>query len=354
MTSPEHALQDAIYAAVQAGEEAVRVSSPNPPVGSVLLDAGGRLVSTGATEPAGGRHAEAVALDAAGPSAEGGTLVVTLEPCSHTGRTGPCTQRIIDAGVARVVYGVTDPNPAAAGGSEVLRDAGVDVTQDAMVEALASFDALRAWLHKQETGRPLVTWKYAASLDGYVAASDGTSQWITGEASRQHAHSRRAVVDAIIVGSGTVAADNPTLSARYADGSPRPRSPLACVMGVAEVPAEAAIRTSPGGFQHLRTRDPAEALSQLPDALHVIVEGGPTVAGAFLEAGLVDEIDAYIAPVVLGGGRSITDGADVGTLAAAHRFRVDFHEQLGDDAFLRLAPPPVDEPLYEWRMYPEE
>lgn len=354
MTSHEHALQDAVYAAVRAGEEAVGVSSPNPPVGAAVLDAGGGLVSTGGTEPAGGRHAEAVALDAAGAAAEGGTLVVTLEPCAHTGRTGPCTQRIRDAGVSRVVYGVTDPNPVAAGGASVLRDAGVDVTQHEMLEALASIDALRAWLHKQETGRPLVTWKYAASLDGYVAASDGTSQWITGETSRQHAHSRRAVVDAIIVGSGTLAADDPTLSARHADGSARARSPLACVMGLAEVPAAAAIRTSPGGFQHLRTRDPAEALSQLSGALHVIVEGGPTVSGAFLEADLVDEIDAYIAPVVLGGGRSITHGSDVGTLASAHRFRVDFQEQLGDDAFLRLAPPPADEPLYEWRMYPEE
>lgn len=354
MSPEDQALRDAAYAAVRAGEDAVGVSSPNPPVGAALLDAGGGLVSTGVTEPAGGRHAEAVALDAAGAAAEGGTLVVTLEPCSHTGRTGPCTQRILDAGVARVVYGVTDPNPVAAGGARVLHDGGVDVRQDPMLEVLASQDALRAWLHRQKTGRPLVTWKYAASLDGYVAASDGTSQWITGQASRQHAHSRRAVVDAIIVGSGTLASDDPSLSARYADGSPRPRSPRACVMGLTDVPAAAAIRSSPGGFQHLNTRDPAEALSLLPDALHVIVEGGPTVAGAFLGAGLVDEIDAYIAPLVLGGGRSITDGADVGTLASAHRFRVDFQEQLGDDAFLRLTPPPADEPLYEWRMYPEE
>lgn len=354
MSSPDQALQDAVHAAVRAGEDVVGVPSPNPPVGAALLDAGGRLVATGGTEPAGGRHAEVVALDAAGDAAAGSTLVVTLEPCSHTGRTGPCTQRIIDAGVARVIYGVADPHPLAAGGAAVLRDAGVDVTQDPMAEALAGSDALRAWLHRQATGRPLVTWKYAASLDGYVAASDGTSQWITGEAARQHAHSRRAVVDAIIVGTGTLATDDPSLSARYADGSPRPRSPLACVMGLGEVPGDAAVRTSPGGFQHLRTREPAEALSLLPDALHVIVEGGPTVAGAFLAAGLVDEIDAYIAPLVLGGGRPITDGADVGTLAAAHRFRVAFQEQLGDDAFLRLVPPPVDEPRFQWRMYPEE
>lgn len=353
METFDESLYEATQAAVTAGERAVGVSSPNPPVGAALLDAAGNLVATGATEPAGGRHAEAVALDAAGGAARGGTLVVTLEPCAHTGRTGPCTQRILDAGVARVVYGVTDPNPVAAGGAEVLRDRGVDVRQDEVtLGVLASNEALRAWMHRQESGRPLVTWKYAASLDGFVAASDGTSQWITGEAAREHAHEQRELADAIIVGNGTLAADDPTLSARYADGSPRPRSPLACVMGLREVPPDAAIRTSPGGFRHLPTRDPRESLAMLPDALHVIVEGGPTVAGAFLAAGLIDRIDAYIAPIVLGGGRSVVEGADVGTLAAAHRYEVEYNEYLGQDIWIRLVPPREGEPEYAWSMYP--
>ena len=339
MDTDDPTVREAIEAAVHAGERAIGVSSPNPPVGAAVLDAAGTLAATGSTEPTGGRHAEVVALDAAGQRARGGTLVVTLEPCAHTGRTGPCAQRIRDAAVARVVYGVSDPNPVAAGGAAVLRSGGVQTIRDVVLASLASTDALRSWLHRQRTGRPLVTWKYAASLDGFVAATDGTSRWITGEPAREHAHSQRALVDAIIVGRGTLTADDPTLSARNPDGSPRHRSPLACVMGLSQVPAAAAIRSSPGGFRHLRTRDPADALGKLPDALHVIVEGGPTVAGAFLAAGLVDEIDAYIAPIVLGGGRKVVDGADTGTIAAAHRYQVHHHAQFGADAFLRLVLP---------------
>lgn len=346
---------DPTSAAIEASRRALGVSSPNPPVGAAVVDASGELVATGATEPVGGRHAEAVALDAAGHRARGGTLAVTLEPCAHTGRTGPCTQRILDAGVRRVVYGVSDPNPLAAGGAEILRHAGVETEQDPAFEQIAEHDALRPWLHRQVTGRPLVTWKYAASLDGFVAASDGTSRWITGETAREHAHRRRETADAILVGSGTLAADDPTLSARNPDGSPRRRSPLACVMGLSDVPDRAAIRTSPGGFRHLRTRDPQEALTMLPDALHVILEGGPTIAGAFLTAGLVDEIDAYLAPIVLGAGRSIVEGADAGTLAAAPRFTVHYTVELGADVFVRLVPPVPERERragYRWTMDP--
>lgn len=345
-------LGEAVSAALAAGLRARGVSSPNPPVGAAVLDPAGALIAEGATEPAGGRHAEVVALDAAGERARGGTLVVTLEPCAHTGRTGPCTQRILDAGVARVVYGVTDPNPVAAGGASVLSAAGVSVEQSLMVQAEAAAESLRWWLHRQGTGRPFVTWKYAASLDGYVAAVDGTSRWITSETSRAHAHERRETADAILVGTGTQRADDPTLSARHPDGSPRARSPLACVMGVRDVPADAAIRRSPGGFRHLPTRDPAEALALLPEALHVIVEGGPTVAGAFLDAGLVDEIEAYLAPIILGGGRSITEGAVAATLAEAPRFRIDYQEYLEDDTHLVLLPWSDEQPEFGWSMYP--
>src|SRR5690606_38749632 len=191
--------RDALAAAITVSASALGVCTPNPPVGAVVLDESGEVVGTGATEAPGGRHAEVVALDAAGDRARGGTIVVTLEPCDHHGRTGPCTGRIREAGLARVVYAVSDPNPVASGGAGTLRREGVEVARadDDEVGAARS-GPLRAWLHRQDHGRPLVTWKYAASLDGRVAAADGSSKWITGPVSRRHAHARRQEIDALV------------------------------------------------------------------------------------------------------------------------------------------------------------
>ena len=330
----------ALADAVSVSRSALGVSTPNPPVGAVVLDAGGEVVGRGATEAAGGRHAEVVALDAAGDRARGGTLVVTLEPCDHQGRTGPCTARALGSGVARVVYAVADPGPVAGGGAGTLRRAGLDVVRADDDEVARVQDGpLRAWLHRQRHGRPLVTWKYAASLDGRVAAADGTSRWITGPDSRRHAHARRQEVDALVVGTGTLAADDPALTARLDDGSPAPRQPLRAVMGLTEVPPDATVRGADGRFRHLATRDPAQALALLGEVNHVLVEGGPRLAGAFLAAGLVDEVDAYLAPLVLGGGRAAVEGAGVDTLTRAHGFVVRGTEILGTDVHLRLTAP---------------
>lgn len=330
--------RDALAAAIAVSGSALGVSTPNPPVGAVVLDAHGAVVGRGATEAPGGRHAEVVALDAAGDRARGGTIVVTLEPCDHHGRTGPCTGRILAAGLARVVYAVSDPNPEASGGAETLRRAGVEVSRADDDEVLAARSGpLRAWLHRQAHGRPLVTWKYAASLDGRVAAADGSSKWITGPVSRRHAHARRQEIDALVVGTGTLAADDPALTARTDDGRPAPRQPLRVVMGLTDVPADATVRGDDGRFRQLATRDPAEALALLGDVCHVLVEGGPRLAGAFLAAGLVDEVDAYLAPLVLGAGRSAVEGAGVGTLTDAHGFEIRETTLLGDDVHLRLA-----------------
>ena len=327
----------ALGEALTVSRSALGVSTPNPPVGAVVLDAAGAVVGRGATEAPGGRHAEVVALDAAGSRARGGTLVVTLEPCSHHGRTGPCTTRAIREGIARVVYAVADPTPDAAGGAETLRRAGVDVARADDDEVFAARTGpLRFWLHRMTRGRPFVTWKYAASLDGRVAAADGTSMWITGAKSRRHAHDRRQEVDVLVVGSGTVAADDPALTARRGDGSPAPRQPLRAVMGLTEVPGDATVRGTDGRFRHLATRDPEVALAMLGEVQHVLVEGGPQLAGAFLAAGLVDEVEAYLAPLVLGAGRPAVDDAGVATLIQAHRFRIVETTPLGADIHLRL------------------
>lgn len=328
--------------AIALSRSALGASTPNPPVGAVVLDTAGEVVGRGATEAPGGRHAEVVALDEAGERARGGTLVVTLEPCDHQGRTGPCSARALAAGVARVVYAVADPNPLAAGGAQTLRRAGTDVARaDDDEVAAAEQGPLRAWLHRQHSGRPYVTWKYAATLDGRVAAADGTSRWITGPDSRRHVHGRRQEIDVVVVGSGTFAADDPSLTARSDDGALTDRQPLRAVMGLAPVPPGAAVRGTDGRFRHLATRDPAEALAMLGDVQHVLVEGGPRLAGAFLSAGLVDEVEAYIAPLVLGGGRSAVEEAGVGTLTDAHGFEVRESATLGRDVYLRMTRRPA-------------
>ncbi|MDG4863706.1 bifunctional diaminohydroxyphosphoribosylaminopyrimidine deaminase/5-amino-6-(5-phosphoribosylamino)uracil reductase RibD, partial [Streptomyces sp. T-3] len=176
-------------------------TSPNPVVGCVILDASGRTVGEGFHERAGGPHAEVHALRAAGEKARGGTALVTLEPCNHTGRTGPCAQALIEAGIARVVYAVADPDPTATGGAHTLRTAGIDV-EGGLLEDEARAGNI-AWLTALKTGRPYVTWKYAATLDGRIAAADRTSRWISSAESRADVHRLRAEADAVVVGSGT-------------------------------------------------------------------------------------------------------------------------------------------------------
>src|SRR3954453_12435362 len=206
----------AMARARELGESVLGTTSPNPAVGAVVLSADGDVVGEGATSPPGGPHAEVIALRQAGERARGGTAVVTLEPCAHTGRTGPCAEALVAAGIARVVYAADDPNPVAAGGAQVLADAGVEVVSGVEAHAAAS-GALRPWLHAVRTGRPFVTWKFAATLDGRVAAADWTSRWISSPASRADVHVLRASVDAVVVGSGTVLADDPHLTVREGD-----------------------------------------------------------------------------------------------------------------------------------------
>ena len=337
MTAPTQ-----VWAAMRlAIDHALRVKGstyPNPPVGAVIVSADGEIVGVGATEPAGGAHAEIVALRAAGERAAGGTAVVTLEPCNHHGRTAPCADALIAANVAAVVYAVTDPNPVAAGGAARLHAAGVAVTPDVCAEEVAG-GLLREWLHKQRTGLPHVTWKFAASIDGRSAAADGSSQWITSEAARADVHRRRAAADAIIVGTGTVFADDPSLTARLPDGSLTEHQPLRVVMGKREIPPDSNVSRGDSPTMVLHTRDPHEVIRALSSRTDILIEGGPTIAGAFLRAGVVDRILAYVAPMLLGGPIGAVDDVGVTGIAHALRWRYDGVEQIGPDVLLSLVPP---------------
>lgn len=322
-------------------EQAQRVKGstyPNPPVGAVILAADGAVAGVGGTEPAGGAHAEVVALRVAGERAVGGTAVVTLEPCNHHGRTPPCVDALLAAGVAAVVYAVADPNPVAAGGADRLRAAGVAVTAGLGSDDVAA-GPLREWLHKQRTGRPHVTWKFATSIDGRSAAADGSSQWITSAEARADLHRRRAAADAIVVGTGTVVVDDPSLTARLSDGGLAATQPLRVVVGHRNIPAGARVLTPDCPTVVLRTHDPHEVVQALADRTDVLLEGGPTLAGAFLRAGVVDRILAYVAPMLLGGPVTAVDDVGVASIAGALRWRYDGVEAIGPDLLLSLVPP---------------
>ncbi|MEL4154854.1 bifunctional diaminohydroxyphosphoribosylaminopyrimidine deaminase/5-amino-6-(5-phosphoribosylamino)uracil reductase RibD [Corynebacterium bovis] len=296
--------------AVAVGEDARGTASPNPAVGAVVLDRAGEVVGRGSTAAPGGPHAEVTALAAAGPRAAGGTAVVTLEPCDHTGRTGPCSQALLRAGVRGVVYLHADPSGAAAGGAATLRRHGVAVTGPLAAHADPTWlpvAAVERWLTAVRLGRPHVTVKTAGTLDGLAAATDGTSQWITGPAARGEVHRDRARRDAVVVGTGTVLADDPRLTARRPDGTLQDRQPLRVVVGTRDIPPGAALATRGEGESPVvvaGTRDLPAVLADLHGrgVVDVLVEGGPRLTAAVLAAGLVDEVDAWIAPALLGAG----------------------------------------------------
>ena len=292
---------------------------PNPRVGCVLLDTAGTTVAEGFHRGAGSPHAEIDALTRAGDRARGGTAVVTLEPCDHTGRTGPCSEALVAAGVARVVFAQSDTNPVARGGAEKLRAAGVDVEGGLLVDEARAVN--RAWTFAVESGRPFVTWKLATTLDGRSAAADGTSRWVSSLPARRDTHRLRALSDAILVGTGTVLVDDPQLTVRDDADEPLPRDRqlLRAVMGLRDLPAGRRVLDDAAETVLLRTRDPHEALAALRerDRQHVFLEGGPTLAAAFLRAGLVDEVVCYVAPMLLGTGLSGVGDLGIATIAGA-------------------------------------
>ncbi len=332
-----NSLDAAMRLAVEQSYRVKGTTYPNPPVGAVILDPEGKVVGVGATEPAGGEHAEILALRRAGGLAAGGIAVVTLEPCNHYGKTPPCVNALIEARVSTVIYAVADPNAVASGGAGRLQAAGVQVRSGVLADQVAA-GPLREWLHKQRTGLPHVTWKYASSVDGRSAAADGSSQWISSEASRSDLHRRRALADAIVVGTGTVLADDPALTARLADGSPAGRQPLRVVVGMREIPSDAKVLNDDSRTMVIRTHDPMEVIKALSDRTDVLLEGGPTLAGAFLRAGAINRILAYIAPILLGGPITAVGDLGVPTLARASRWQFDGVDRTGPDLLLSLVP----------------
>ena len=294
-------------------------TDPNPRVGCVLVTDDGEVVAEGWHRGAGTPHAEADALAAAGARAAGTTAYVTLEPCNHTGRTPPCAQALYAAGVRRVVHAQSDPNPVAAGGADWLRERGVEVVGGVLAQEAEALN--RTWTHLVRTGRPWVTWKLATTLDGRSAAADGTSQWITGPAARADVHEQRARCGAVLVGTGTALTDDPHLTARHPDGTLMETQPIRVVMGERDLPPQARVLDDAAPTWHLRTRSPKEVLEALARAgvHHVWLEGGPTVAAAFMYDRLVDEVVAYVAPVLLGRGRPSVSDLGITTIDEALR-----------------------------------
>ncbi|MHA6524419.1 bifunctional diaminohydroxyphosphoribosylaminopyrimidine deaminase/5-amino-6-(5-phosphoribosylamino)uracil reductase RibD [Tessaracoccus sp. G1721] len=290
---------------------------PNPRVGCVLLAPDGRHIAEGHHRGAGTPHAEVDALAAAGDRARGATAVVTLEPCNHTGRTGPCTEALIAAGVRRVVFAQTDPNPEASGGAGRLRDVGIDVEGGLFAEEAAAVN--QHWTFAVTRGRPYVTWKVAATLDGRTAAQDGTSRWVSSRAARADAHLLRARCDVVLAGTGTVAVDDPHLTVRDRDGALLGSQPLRAVMGLRAPKPGSRVLDDAAETVHLRTRDPRRALEELHrlQRRHVLLEGGPTLAAAFLRDGLIDEVVAYLAPTLLGAGSPVIGDLGIATITDA-------------------------------------
>jgi diaminohydroxyphosphoribosylaminopyrimidine deaminase/5-amino-6-(5-phosphoribosylamino)uracil reductase len=273
--------------ALELAERGRGTTRPNPVVGAVVV-ADGEVVGEGWHERKGGPHAEVVALEVAGERARGATLYVTMEPCGHFGSTPPCTESVLEAGVARVVAGSRDPNPEAAGGLEVLAAAGVEVEHADSFEARVQNEAWRTWV---AVGRPFVTLKLAVTLDGRVTVPG--ARWVTGEESRRRVHELRAASDAVATGMGTVRADDPSLDARDVDAARQPRR---LAFGRGPLPAGSDLELLTGSLDGELRRHAAEGVQSL------LLEGGPTLATAFLEHDLVDRLLVFVAPTIAGDG----------------------------------------------------
>lgn len=312
----------------------------NPQVGAVILDQEGRIVAEGYHKGSGTPHAEVMAIEDLKrsipyPFAPGYTAVVTLEPCNHFGKTGPCAQALIDAGISRVVFPLKDPGNESAGGAQRLRDSGVEVIEGVLRDKAR--EQLRIWLMAKQLGRPFVTLKWASSLDGRIAATDGSSKWISGEESRRDAHLLRRDVDAILVGTGTVIADDPELTARDQNGNYFDHQPLRVIMGERQIPTDKRVFNDKAETIQIRARNPQVVLQELQNrqVKHLLVEGGSKIASEFIRNNLVDEFIIYLAPLLLGGPRLAINDLGIPGMSEAIKLRITEQKLLGEDLFIR-------------------
>ena len=331
----ESAMQRALELALQGPAHGV-----NPQVGAVILDPSGQIVAEGFHRGSGTAHAEVAAIENLKtkipyPFAPGYTAVVTLEPCNHFGKTGPCAQALIDAGISRVVFPIKDPGNESSGGAQRLKNHGVEVIEGVLRDKAK--DQARVWLTSKHLGRPFVTLKWASSLDGRIAAQDGSSKWISGVESRAHAHKLRSEVDSILVGTGTVIADDPELTARKEDGSYFEHQPLRVIMGQRDIPTVGRIFSDKAETIQIKTRDALEVLGELTTLghKHLMVEGGASVVGQFIRSNLVDEFVIYLAPMLIGGPKLALNDLGVLGIADAINLKITEQKMLGADIFIR-------------------
>jgi diaminohydroxyphosphoribosylaminopyrimidine deaminase/5-amino-6-(5-phosphoribosylamino)uracil reductase len=309
------------------------LTGSNPIVGAVVVGIDGAIIGEGFHKS--GPHAEVVALEQAGQSAKGATLFVTLEPCNHQGKTGPCTEAIIKAGIAKVVYAVRDPNPLASGGAKALEAAGIEVVLNSDVSEISNCN--RAWLHKVRTNRPYFIWKIATTLDGRTAAIDGSSKWITGEESRAEVSKLRSESSAILIGTATALTDNPNLIPRVLETS-RQSNPVRIVMGLREIPNDFNLHNDAAETVFVRSHDFSELLEFCSerDFNQVFVESGSELGTALLKADLIDELVIFQAASLLGSGQSFIGDLGATNISEKVDFVIRAVAQFGNDLKITL------------------
>ena len=321
--------ETAMARAIECAQLGLGKTFPNPIVGAVITSATGEFISEGFHQ--GADHAEVVAIKVAKEIPAGSIIYVTLEPCNHQGKTPPCTEAIIDAGISKVVYAVTDPNPIAAGGAERLRNSGIEVVAG-LLENEAAFDN-RAWLTKIAKHRPRITWKIASTMDGKVAAADGTSKWITSELARADVALLRSQADAIVTSTSTVMADNPLLTSKGLG-----KNPIRIVMGKSEVTPESQVLNSDAETIFIKSHNFQEliSLSSQRGFNQILVESGPTFGTALLKADLVDEILLFQAPTFFGSGTPSISDLGINNISQRLDFEIADVEVIGADLKITL------------------